>query len=45
VTTHAGTFDHCIHVVETSDLEHKWYAAGVGQVKDGKLALPAYARQ
>ena len=48
VTTPAGAFDHCVHVVETSALEkglkdHKWYVAGVGQVKDGKLELVAYA--
>jgi hypothetical protein len=47
VTTPSGTFDHCIHVVETSALEkglrdHKWYAAGVGPVKDGKLLLVSY---
>jgi hypothetical protein len=47
ITTPAGTFDHCIHVVETSPLEkgmrdHKWYASGIGQVKDGKLALVEY---
>ena len=47
VTTPAGTFDRCVHVVETSALEkgmrdHKWYMAGIGQVKDGKLALIAY---
>ena len=44
VTTPAGSFEKCIHVVETSPLEkglhdHKWYAAGVGQVKDGNLEL------
>jgi len=47
VTTPAGTFDNCIHVVETSDLEksmrdHRWYRAGIGQVKDGKLLLVAH---
>ena len=47
VTTPAGSFDECIHVVETSDLEkamrdHKWYRAGVGQVKDGRLLLVAH---
>ena len=44
VTTPEGTFEKCIHVVETSALEkgmkdHKWYAAGVGQVKDAELVL------
>jgi hypothetical protein len=50
VTTPAGTFEKCIHVVETSALEkglndHKWYAAGVGQVKDAKMVLVKYGRQ
>ena len=44
VVTPAGTFERCIHVVETSPLEkgmkdHKWYAAGVGVVKDGEMVL------
>jgi hypothetical protein len=47
VVTPAGTFDKCIHVVETSPIEkglkdHKWYAAGVGQVKDGSMLLVKY---
>src|SRR5690348_8160466 len=47
MTTPAGTFEHCVHVVETSPLEkslkdHKWYAAGVGQVKDADMPLVAY---
>jgi hypothetical protein len=47
ITTPAGTFDQCVHVVETSALEkrikdHKWYAAGVGPVQDGKLLLLRY---
>ena len=47
VTTPAGSFDNCVHVVETSPLEkglkdHKWYAAGVGQVKDGNMPLVQY---
>jgi hypothetical protein len=50
MTTPAGRFDHCVHVVETSALEkgvhdHKWYVAGVGQVKDGKLLLVAYGSE
>ena len=49
VTTPAGTFEHCVHVVETSTLEkglrdHKWYAAGVGQVQDEGMKLVAYGR-
>ena len=47
VTTPAGTFKNCIHVVETSALEknvkdHKWYAAGVGQVRDAEMLLVQY---
>jgi hypothetical protein len=47
VTTPAGTFDHCVHVVETSPIEqglhdHKWYAPGVGQVRDGSMPLVEY---
>jgi len=47
VRTPAGAFDRCVHVRETSPLEkglkdHKWYAAGVGQVKDEKLELVEY---
>ena len=40
VKTPAGTFEHCVHVRETTPLEpdvsHKWFAPGVGLVKDGK---------
>ena len=44
ISTPAGTFEKCIHVVETSPIEkglkdHKWYAAGVGQVKDAEMVL------
>jgi hypothetical protein len=44
VTAPAGTFEKCIHVLETSPLEkglrdHKWYAPGVGQVKDAEMVL------
>lgn len=47
VVTPAGTFEKCIHVHETSPLEkgsgeHKWYAAGVGPVKDAKMLLVKY---
>ena len=50
VTTPAGAFDRCVHVVETSALEkglkdHKWYAPGVGQVKDESMVLVQYTRQ
>jgi hypothetical protein len=47
LTTPAGTFDHCVHVVETSPIEkglkdHKWYAPGVGLARDGKMPLMRY---
>jgi hypothetical protein len=49
VNTPAGVFERCVHVVETSPLEpgmkdHKWYTAGVGQVKDGKLPLVEHSK-
>ena len=44
ITTPAGAFENCIHVVETSALEkdlhdHKLYAPGIGQVKDQEMLL------
>ena len=50
MSTPAGTFENCIHVVETSALEkgmrdHKWYAAGVGPVKDGEMVLVQYGKK
>ncbi|MBZ5620570.1 MAG: hypothetical protein LAQ69_17870 [Acidobacteriia bacterium] len=47
VVTPAGVFEKCIHVHETSPLEkgageHKWYAAGVGPVKDAEMLLVKY---
>jgi hypothetical protein len=50
VSTPAGTFEKCIHVVETSALEkgmrdHKWYAAGVGPVKDQQMLLVEYPKK
>jgi hypothetical protein len=47
IVTPAGTFEKCIHVVESSQIEkglhdHKWYAPGVGQVKDGEMLLVKY---
>lgn len=49
VTTPAGTFDKCVHVRETSALEkgtteHKWYAPGVGLVKDSEFLLVKHDR-
>jgi hypothetical protein len=43
ITTPAGSFKQCLHIKESSPFEktttHKWYAPGVGLVKDGKLVL------
>jgi hypothetical protein len=44
VVTPAGRFAKCVHVRESSPLEKalrddKWYAAGVGQVRDAKMVL------
>ena len=50
VSTPAGTFEKCIHVLETSPLEktmadHKWYASGIGMVKDGDMVLVKYGNK
>jgi hypothetical protein len=50
VSTPAGAFEKCVHVMETSPLgksliDHKWYAPGVGQVKDEKLLLVQYGNR
>jgi hypothetical protein len=41
--TPAGTFQHCLHLKETTPLEsgvsHKWFAPGVGMVKDDEFEL------
>jgi len=47
ISTPAGTFDKCVHVLETSALEksmrdHRWYAEGVGPVKDRSMVLIKY---
>jgi hypothetical protein len=43
VRTPAGTFEHCLHLKETTPLEgdvsHKWYAPGIGIVKDDDFEL------
>lgn len=44
VTTPAGTFKDCVHMKETSALErggaeHKWYAPGIGMIKDPEFVL------
>lgn len=46
ITTPAGTFENCILVEESSPLEkgvdHKWYAPGVGPVKDAEMELVSH---
>ena len=41
--TPAGTFEHCVHLRETTPLEpdvsHKYYASGIGMVKDDEFEL------
>lgn len=48
VQTPAGKFEHCVHVVETTPLDrdvgHKWYAKGVGLIKDGDAELVSFKR-
>jgi hypothetical protein len=43
VTTAAGTFEHCVHLRETTPLErdvsHKYYAPGIGIIKDDEFEL------
>ncbi len=43
VKTPAGTFEHCVHLRETTPLErdvsHKYYAPGIGIVKDDEFEL------
>ncbi len=43
VRTPAGTFEHCVHLRETtpleSDVSHKYYAPGVGLIKDDAFEL------
>ena len=43
VRTPAGTFEHCVHLRETTPLEpgvsHKYYAPGVGIIKDDAFEL------
>ena len=46
VKTPAGTFERCVHVKETTPLEkdagHKWYAPGMGLVKDDEMELVSH---
>ena len=43
VKTPAGTFEHCVHLRETTPLEsgtsHKFYAPGIGMIKDDGFEL------
>ena len=43
LTTPAGSFKNCLHVVDSSELEsgtsNKWYAPGIGLIKDDDLVL------
>lgn len=43
IVTPAGTFEHCLHVRETSPLErgasHKWYVEGLGLIRDDEAVL------
>jgi len=43
VKTPAGIFEHCVHLRETtpleSDVSHKYYAPGVGMIKDDEFEL------
>ena len=47
VSTPAGTFENCLKIKETSGIEkgtvgYKYYAPGIGLVKDGNLELTDY---
>jgi predicted RNase H-related nuclease YkuK (DUF458 family) len=43
VKTPAGTFQHCVHLKETTPLEadvsHKYFAPGIGVIKDDEFEL------
>jgi hypothetical protein len=43
VQTAAGTFEHCVHLKETTpieaDVSHKYFAPGIGIIKDDDFAL------
>jgi hypothetical protein len=45
VRTPAGVFEHCVHLRETTPLErdisHKYYAPGIGLIKDDDFELAA----
>ena len=47
VVTPAGTFNRCVKVKETTPLEkdvsYKWYAPGIGLVRDGEALLTSWS--
>jgi hypothetical protein len=50
VATPAGAFENCIVVEETTPLEkgvtgRKWYAKGVGVVRDAEMLLVSYGQK
>jgi hypothetical protein len=50
ISTPAGSYDNCILVEETSPLEkgvkdQKWYAKGIGPVRDAEMVLVSYGQQ
>jgi hypothetical protein len=49
VKTPAGVFEHCVHLQETTPLErdvsHKYYAPGVGIIKDDEFELAERPRE
>ncbi len=48
-TTPAGTFENCVHTRETSAIEkgseEKWYAPGIGPVRDAEMLLVEYGKK
>ncbi len=49
ITTPAGTFEHCLLIEESSAIEkavsYKYYARGIGAVKDAEMDLVTYERK
>jgi len=49
ITTPAGTFEHCVLVAVSSPIEkgisYKWYARGIGAVKDAEMVLETYGKK
>jgi hypothetical protein len=50
ITTPSGAYENCVLVEETSPLEkgvkdQKWYAKGVGPVRDAEMVLVSYRQQ